>query len=192
MLREQNRILGLTASTVMVTVPCPVGKAGGDAVQIMHEGASFDLTVPDGVTEGQSFQVALPAGAGAAAPASQVNEISTHGGSEGTRLGADPLPDTEGLLSDHLQFSGTPFGTQFKALFLKNVTSQKRQPGVNCCVLLLTALMMSILILLKVLPGVIGEPQIFVCGTNITSDDSKIDRLTIPNVQILRVSEHHL
>merc|ERR1719409_2307827 len=79
--------------------------------------------------------------AGAAAPASQVNEISTHGGSEGTRLGADPLPDTEGLLTDHLQFRGTPFGTQFKALFLKNVTSQKRQPGVNCCVLLLTALM---------------------------------------------------
>ena len=30
----------------------------------MHKGASYDLTVPDGVSEGQSFQVALPAGAG--------------------------------------------------------------------------------------------------------------------------------
>ena len=192
--RAAARAAGVNAAggTVMVTVPCPAGKAAGDAVQIIHEGASFDLTVPDGVTEGQNFQVALPASAGAAAPASQVNEISTHGGSEGTRLGADPLPDTEGLLTDHLQFSGTPFGTQFKALFLKNVTSQKRQPGVNCCVLLLTALMMSILILLKVLPGIIGEPQFFVCGTNITSDSSVKHQLTIPNVQILRVSEHHL
>jgi hypothetical protein len=59
-----------------------------------------------------------------------------------------------------------------QALFRKNLTSQKRQPGVNICVLLLTALMMSILVLLKVLPGLIGEPQTFVCGTNITSERS--------------------
>merc|ERR1719424_2821490 len=50
--------------TATVSVPCPEGKAGGDAVQIVHEGASYDLTVPDGVTEGQSFQVQLPSGAG--------------------------------------------------------------------------------------------------------------------------------
>jgi len=59
-----------------------------------------------------------------------------------------------------------------QALFIKNMTTMKRQPGVNICVMLLTALMMSILILLKLLPGLIGEPQIFVCGTNITSDRS--------------------
>ena len=63
-----------------------------------------------------------------------------------------------------------------QALFLKNLTSQKRQPGVNICVLLLTALMMSILILLKVLPGIIGEPQNFICGSNITSDRSHAAR----------------
>ena len=59
-----------------------------------------------------------------------------------------------------------------QALCIKNLITQKRQPGVNICVMLLTALMMSILILLKLLPGLIGEPQIFVCGTNITSDKS--------------------
>jgi len=65
-LREQNRVLGLVnpGGTVQVAVTCPPGKAGGDPIQVQHEGASYDLTVPDGVTEGQSFQVALPAGAG--------------------------------------------------------------------------------------------------------------------------------
>jgi ABC-type multidrug transport system ATPase subunit len=169
--------------TVTVSVPCPEGKAGGDAVQIVHEGASYDLTVPDGVTEGQSFQVQLPSVGGVAASASQPNDNSMHAGSE---LGDDPLPDTEGLLTQHLQFRGTPFGTQFRALFIKNMITMKRQPGVNICVMLLTALMMSILILLKLLPGLIGEPQIFVCGTNITSDRSYADKLTIPNVEILK------
>ena len=171
--------------TAMVSIDCPVGKKAGDAVQIVHEGASYDLTVPDGIAEGQSFQVALPSsgGAAAAAAAAQPKDSSVYAGSE---LGDDPLPDTEGLLTQHLQFEGTPFMTQFKALFTKNLTSQKRQPGVNICVMLLTALMMSILILLKLLPGLIGEPQIFVCGTNITSDRSYVDQLTIPNVDILK------
>ena len=52
------------AAIAMVSISCPVGKKAGDAVQIVHEGASYDLTVPDGIAEGQSFQVALPAGAG--------------------------------------------------------------------------------------------------------------------------------
>jgi hypothetical protein len=117
-LREQNRVLGLVnpGGTVQVAVTCPPGKAGGDPIQVQHEGASYDLTVPDGVTEGQSFQVALPSSGGAAASASsQPNENSTHASSE---LGDDPLPDTEGLLAQHLQFEGTPFGTQFKARHL--------------------------------------------------------------------------
>jgi hypothetical protein len=102
--------------TGQVAVTCPPGKAGGDPIQVQHEGASYDLTVPDGVTEGQSFQVALPSSGGAAASASsQPNENSTHSSSE---LGDDPLPDTEGLLAQHLQFEGTPFGTQFKACHL--------------------------------------------------------------------------
>ena len=102
--------------TGQVAVTCPPGKAGGDPIQVQHEGASYDLTVPDGVTEGQSFQVALPSSGGAAASASsQPNENSTHASSE---LGDDPLPDTEGLLAQHLQFEGTPFGTQFKACHL--------------------------------------------------------------------------
>lgn len=101
--------------TATVSVPCPEGKAGGDAVQIVHEGASYDLTVPDGVTEGQSFQVQLPSVGGVAASASQPNDNSMHAGSE---LGDDPLPDTEGLLTQHLQFRGTPFGTQFRARYL--------------------------------------------------------------------------
>ena len=116
-LREQNRVLGLVnpGGMVTVSVPCPEGKAGGDAVQIVHEGASYDLTVPDGVTEGQSFQVQLPSVGGVAASASQPNDNSMHAGSE---LGDDPLPDTEGLLTQHLQFRGTPFGTQFRARYL--------------------------------------------------------------------------
>ena len=114
--------------TAMVSIDCPVGKKAGDAVQIVHEGASYDLTVPDGIAEGQSFQVALPssggaAAAAAAAAAAQPKDSSVYAGSE---LGDDPLPDTEGLLTQHLQFEGTPFMTQFKALFVKNLTSQKR------------------------------------------------------------------
>ena len=113
--RAGSRLAGGTAT---VSVPCPEGKAGGDAVQIVHEGASYDLTVPDGVTEGQSFLVQLPSVGGVAASASQPSpspDNSMHAGSE---LGEDPLPDTEGLLTEHLQFKGTPFGTQFRARHL--------------------------------------------------------------------------
>ena len=47
--------------TLCVRAVCPPGKRGGDALQIEHGGATFDVTVPEGVAEGQGFQVQLPA-----------------------------------------------------------------------------------------------------------------------------------
>ena len=46
--------------TVSISVAVPAGASAGDKIQIQHEGASYDVTVPDGVAEGQEFVVALP------------------------------------------------------------------------------------------------------------------------------------
>ena len=43
-----------------VSISVPAGASAGDKIQIQHEGASFDVTVPAGVAEGQEFVVALP------------------------------------------------------------------------------------------------------------------------------------
>ena len=46
--------------TVSISVAVPAGASAGDKIQIQHEGASYDVTVPAGVAEGQAFVVALP------------------------------------------------------------------------------------------------------------------------------------
>lgn len=46
--------------TTMVSVQCPAGSRAGDKIQVHHEGAAYDATVPAGVSSGQTFQVALP------------------------------------------------------------------------------------------------------------------------------------
>ena len=46
--------------TVSISVAVPAGASEGDKIQIQHEGASYDVTVPEGVAEGQEFVVALP------------------------------------------------------------------------------------------------------------------------------------
>ena len=46
--------------TVSISVAVPAGASAGDKIQIQHEGASYDVTVPAGVAEGQEFVVALP------------------------------------------------------------------------------------------------------------------------------------
>ena len=46
--------------TVSISVAVPPGASAGDKIQIQHEGASYDVTVPAGVAEGQEFVVALP------------------------------------------------------------------------------------------------------------------------------------
>ena len=46
--------------TVSISVAVPAGASAGDEIQIQHEGASYDVTVPAGVAEGQEFVVALP------------------------------------------------------------------------------------------------------------------------------------
>ena len=42
-----------------VSVTCPVGSKAGDSIQITHEGQLYDLTVPNGVAEGQQFLAQL-------------------------------------------------------------------------------------------------------------------------------------
>ena len=56
--------------TVSISVAVPAGASAGDKIQIEHEGASYDVTVPTGVTEGQAFVVALPSRVAPMAPAS--------------------------------------------------------------------------------------------------------------------------
>ena len=46
--------------TVSISVAVPAGASAGAKIQIQHEGASYDVTVPEGVAEGQEFVVALP------------------------------------------------------------------------------------------------------------------------------------
>ena len=46
--------------TVSISVAVPAGASAGDKIQIQHEGASYDVTVPEGVAEGQEFVAALP------------------------------------------------------------------------------------------------------------------------------------
>ena len=46
--------------TVSISVAVPAGASAGAKIQIQHEGASYDVTVPAGVAEGQAFVVALP------------------------------------------------------------------------------------------------------------------------------------
>ena len=48
------------SGTVSISVAVPAGASAGDKIQIQHEGASYDVTVPAGVAEGQAFVVALP------------------------------------------------------------------------------------------------------------------------------------
>jgi hypothetical protein len=50
----------LAPGTVSISVAVPAGASAGDKIQIQHEGASYDVTVPEGVAEGQEFVVALP------------------------------------------------------------------------------------------------------------------------------------
>ena len=40
---------------------CPEGTGGGDVLRIARGGRAYDVTVPEGVVAGQTFQVQLPA-----------------------------------------------------------------------------------------------------------------------------------
>ena len=44
----------------MLVVNCPPGHKAGSTVQVQHNGVTYNVTVPDGVKEGGSFQFAVP------------------------------------------------------------------------------------------------------------------------------------
>ena len=48
---------------------CPEGTGGGDVLRIARGGRAYDVTVPEGVVAGQTFQVQLPAVLTAGVPA---------------------------------------------------------------------------------------------------------------------------
>jgi len=164
-------------AVVTLSVTCPAGCKEGDPIQIQHEGAPFNVTVPAGIAEGQAFTVSLASSAAAPPPPPPAGAVSRDD------LGEDPCPDTEGLLVKHTDFKSPSFGLQFKALFLKNLTYQKRQCCTNVTFLIVTCLWMFILILMKSLPGWIGFPTNYQCGSNET--DSYQVQLTIPNLDVL-------
>ena len=167
-----------TPGTVMVEIECPVGSKAGDPVQIMHEGQSFDLTVPAGINQGMKFQVQLPSSNGNGVPRSNSHERRA-----ASSIGADPFPDVDGLLVDHIPFKGASFGTQFKALSLKNLTYQKRQCCTNVTFCILTVLWMFILFIFKFIPVWIGFDANLVCGSNKTVANAV--QLSIPNLDVL-------
>jgi ABC-type multidrug transport system ATPase subunit len=167
-----------TPGTVMVEIECPVGSKAGDPVQIMHEGQSFDLTVPAGINQGMKFQVQLPSSNGNGVPRSNSHERRA-----ASSIGADPFPDVDGLLVDHIPFKGASFGTQFKALSLKNLTYQKRQCCTNVTFCILTVLWMFILFIFKFIPVWIGFDQNLACGINMTKANAV--QLSIPNLDVL-------
>ena len=80
--------------TVSISVAVPAGASAGDKIQIQHEGASYDVTVPAGVAEGQAFVVALPS------PAPKVL-LPTRDASQNQRLSVrvsvDSLPPADSL-----------------------------------------------------------------------------------------------
>ena len=80
--------------TVSISVAVPAGARAGDKIQIQHEGASYDVTVPAGVTEGQAFVAALPSPAPEVLPptrdASQNQRLSV-------RIAVDSLPPADSL-----------------------------------------------------------------------------------------------
>ena len=45
---------------VHVTTACPVGSKAGDPIRIEYQGQQYDLAVPAGISEGQSFTAAIP------------------------------------------------------------------------------------------------------------------------------------
>ena len=75
--------------TVSISVAVPAGASAGDKIQIQHEGASYDVTVPAGVAEGQAFVVALPS------PTPQVllpTRNASHDQRLSVRVAVDSLP----------------------------------------------------------------------------------------------------
>ena len=168
----------VAAPVVTLSVTCPTGCKEGDPIQIQHEGKPFNVTVPAGVVEGQAFTVSLAAPGGGGGGGGGLP-----GGLSRDDLGEDPCPDTEGLLIKHTEFKSPSFGLQFKALFRKNITYQKRQCCTNVTFLIVTCLWMLILIVMKSLPGWIGFPTNYECGSNET--DTFEVQLTIPNLDVL-------
>ena len=47
-----------------ISVRCPAGSGPGQRVAIMYEGRRFEFQVPEGVFEGQDFEVTVPVGSG--------------------------------------------------------------------------------------------------------------------------------
>ena len=75
--------------TVSISVAVPAGASAGAKIQIQHEGASYDVTVPAGVAEGQEFVVALPS------PTPQVllpTRNASHDQRLSVRVSVDSLP----------------------------------------------------------------------------------------------------
>jgi len=80
--------------TVSISVAVQPGASAGDKIKIQHEGASYDVTVPAGVAEGQAFEVALPS------PTPQVLPPTRNASKDqrlSVRVAVDSLPPVDSL-----------------------------------------------------------------------------------------------
>lgn len=100
------------------------------------------------------------------APAANVPAAATGPAVSPQTIASSAKGEDHGLLRETLGFRKTPLMTQFKALTIKNLTFQRRQPCLNfCCCFVLPVFSLAIYILLMILPGLlIGD--IVTCGAD--------------------------
>lgn len=65
---------GSAMAETCVDVECPAGSSEGDAIQVFFGETSYEVTVPQGIFEGMSFQMMLPA---ADAPPPEIDDVVT-------------------------------------------------------------------------------------------------------------------
>ena len=82
--------------SVTLSVTCPAGSAAGDTIEITHEGAAFELAVPEGVVEGESFDVVLDVSAAAAPPSKWPQTAEETAAAMGGATAVMPLPIAAG------------------------------------------------------------------------------------------------
>jgi hypothetical protein len=82
---------------VTARLTCPEGTGAGDLMRIARGGSAYDVTVPEGVVAGQTFQVQLPAVAPAVEGGAKGSPLPLRAAASGTGYGAllnsnsDPL-----------------------------------------------------------------------------------------------------
>ena len=138
-----------------VMVVCPEGVSGGQSVQVMVGGTTYQVAVPPGVSSGQQFKVAVKV------PKKADNASQENLGDSQYVISADEV-------RRRVEKLHTPFLVQADALFRKNLSFQWKRRVTNCCLVLVPlfvlALVFGIQALLEILflgTGVIRCPY---CG----------------------------